>query len=111
MFRNPLAVPSRQVGAAALLIAAVIILTTGASQWQNYHRTEARVERDTRNIARLLAEHAGQTFRGIEETMRAVGRLRRDVTRGIYRSQARSEERRVGKECVSPCRYRWSPDH
>src|SRR3546814_19049724 len=23
----------------------------------------------------------------------------------------RSEERRVGKECVSPCRYRWSPDN
>src|SRR3546814_19935048 len=23
----------------------------------------------------------------------------------------RSEERRVGKECVSPCRTRWSPDH
>src|SRR3546814_12122648 len=25
-------------------------------------------------------------------------------------SAARSEERRVGKECVSTCRYRWSPD-
>src|SRR3546814_14447622 len=24
---------------------------------------------------------------------------------------ARSEERRVGKECVSTCRYRWSPYH
>src|SRR3546814_20439857 len=24
---------------------------------------------------------------------------------------ARSEARRVGKECVSTCRYRWSPDH
>src|SRR3546814_12412411 len=24
---------------------------------------------------------------------------------------ARSEERRVGKECVSPCRSRWSQDH
>src|SRR3546814_17735748 len=24
---------------------------------------------------------------------------------------ARSEERRVGKECVSPCRSRWSPYH
>src|SRR3546814_17007836 len=24
---------------------------------------------------------------------------------------ARSEERRVGKECVSRCRSRWSPDH
>src|SRR3546814_11338618 len=26
-------------------------------------------------------------------------------------SASRSEERRVGKECVSTCRYRWAPDH
>src|SRR3546814_15070558 len=26
-------------------------------------------------------------------------------------SGGRSEERRVGKECVSTCRSRWSPDH
>src|SRR3546814_9165456 len=26
-------------------------------------------------------------------------------------ADARSEERRVGKECVSTCRSRWSPDH
>src|SRR3546814_11139004 len=26
-------------------------------------------------------------------------------------SNARSEERRVGKECVSTCRSRWSPYH
>src|SRR3546814_10210156 len=26
-------------------------------------------------------------------------------------SNARSEERRVGKECVSTCRSRWSPSH
>ena len=26
-------------------------------------------------------------------------------------TQARSEERRVGKECASMCRSRWSPDH
>src|SRR3546814_15764986 len=25
--------------------------------------------------------------------------------------QSRSEERRVGKECVSKCRSRWSPNH
>src|SRR3546814_17281298 len=30
------------------------------------------------------------------------------VSRGI---DIRSEERRVGKECVSTCRSRWSPDH
>src|SRR3546814_12448808 len=27
------------------------------------------------------------------------------------RYHPRSEERRVGKECVSTCRSRWSPDH
>src|SRR3546814_15848814 len=27
------------------------------------------------------------------------------------RSWVRSEERRVGKECVSTCRSRWSPSH
>src|SRR3546814_1518068 len=26
-------------------------------------------------------------------------------------AQRRSEERRVGNECVSTCRYRWSPYH
>src|SRR3546814_15696304 len=29
----------------------------------------------------------------------------------ITRIEARSEERRVGKECVSTCRSRWSPYH
>src|SRR3546814_9426706 len=28
-----------------------------------------------------------------------------------YVNSARSEERRVGKECVSTCRSRWSPYH
>src|SRR3546814_12133569 len=27
------------------------------------------------------------------------------------RARMRSEERRVGKECVSTCRSRWSPEH
>src|SRR3546814_7341772 len=28
-----------------------------------------------------------------------------------FASRGRSEERRVGKECVSTCRSRWSPSH
>src|SRR3546814_5052024 len=28
---------------------------------------------------------------------------------GVARDMSRSEERRVGKECVSTCRSRWSP--
>src|SRR3546814_11812814 len=30
---------------------------------------------------------------------------------GMPRNSTRSEERRVGKECVSTCRSRWSPYH
>src|SRR3546814_5769076 len=30
---------------------------------------------------------------------------------GAYVRSLRSEERRVGKECVSTCRSRWSPYH
>src|SRR3546814_20899511 len=33
-----------------------------------------------------------------------------DIT-GMRPELIRSEERRVGKECVSPCRSRWSPYH
>src|SRR3546814_7791631 len=31
--------------------------------------------------------------------------------RAVRSRQPRSEERRVGKECVSTCRSRWSPYH
>src|SRR3546814_6770570 len=39
-----------------------------------------------------------------------LGRYRRRW-RGLPRAVPRSEERRVGKECVSTCRSRWSPYH
>src|SRR3546814_18687263 len=29
----------------------------------------------------------------------------------LWENDPRSEERRVGKECVSTCRYRWAPYH
>src|SRR3546814_19920355 len=35
-----------------------------------------------------------------------------DLHAGVLKlAQQRSEERRVGKECVSTCRSRWSPYH
>src|SRR3546814_15340491 len=34
-----------------------------------------------------------------------------ETLRAKWRASSRSEERRVGKECVSTCRYRWSPYH
>src|SRR3546814_12943408 len=40
----------------------------------------------------------------------AIG-MARDHAGGIEVGPDRSEERRVGKECVSTCRSRWSPYH
>src|SRR3546814_9123000 len=34
-----------------------------------------------------------------------------DLPAGAVHGTGRSEERRVGKECVSTCRSRWSPYH
>src|SRR3546814_3913963 len=36
---------------------------------------------------------------------------RSDLVEGLGNTHWRSEERRVGKECVSTCRSRWSPYH
>src|SRR3546814_12234455 len=38
-------------------------------------------------------------------------RGRRGLAGVLYPRLTRSEERRVGKECVSTCRSRWSPYH
>src|SRR3546814_19101800 len=61
------------------------------------------------------------THGGVDHAIEAVGRpqsaatavkvLRRGGTATILGMMPRSEERRVGKECVSTCRSGWSPDH
>src|SRR3546814_13203608 len=70
------------------------------------HHKEARgIERDigaaVLGVGKVDAPH------------RPVMIARFEVRLGQYAAlldrRLRSEERRVGKECVSPCRYRWSP--
>src|SRR3546814_18469205 len=42
----------------------------------------------------------------------AVGQAEAELAAAVgARHLARSEERRVGQQCVSKCRTRWSPDH
>src|SRR3546814_14184954 len=76
----------------------------------------------------LQAIEAGAAFRAIHERHGGaeITEVRRqhegwqqDATRHLATGRtgeaigayARSEERRVGKECVSTCRSRWSPYH
>src|SRR3546814_12697532 len=64
------------------------------------------------------AERAGTGFQAVVGAgIQAAGPFHADVhvaamVRGdVVVGTARSEERRVGKECVSSCRSRWSPYH
>src|SRR3546814_13629606 len=57
------------------------------------------------NCAALPQELAEAELFGSDLTDRATGKL------GQAGRIRRSEERRVGKECVSTCRSRWSPYH
>src|SRR3546814_20596783 len=61
-----------------------------------------------------LAEELGVsqgTVRKALDEMTADNLLVRRQGRGTYVAEHRSDERRVGKECVSTCRSRWSPYH
>src|SRR3546814_4328443 len=56
-------------------------------------------------------QHLGRAGGDIEEL--GIGGIEKRHMRGGARAvhRRRSEERRVGKECVSTCRSRWSPYH
>src|SRR3546814_14223880 len=62
--------------------------------YQSHHDEIGRVERDF-----------GVTIDGVEANPNRIAQANRDFP------DIRSEERRVGKECVSTCRSRWSPYH
>src|SRR3546814_20312093 len=82
---------------------------------------------------RLVAERNGRRMGPLEQTGREVGRGNASLAKGLAPrlatkqghdrgidfaspffsiiTMSRSEERRVGKECVRTCRSRWSPYH
>src|SRR3546814_12263836 len=78
-------------------------------------REDARnVSRRPRSPINRVLEHAGNTvvvFRGRKQQPIGLGNCFLQVSHGLRYSLFRSEERRVGKACVSTCRSRWSPYH
>src|SRR3546814_16019374 len=55
-----------------------------------------------------LAVHIGKVGLVLDCSLRDAGKL---LHTHMCWQRGSSEERRVGKECVSTCRSRWSPDH
>src|SRR3546814_6046213 len=58
----------------------------------------------------FLARQDGRTIGRISAHIDELA-LAQPAEQGMGPGTGRSEERRVGKECVSTCRSRWSPDH
>src|SRR3546814_11887833 len=59
-----------------------------------------------------LARAYGAWAETVERTKDFAPALARTKARsGVKPLHLRSEERRVGKECVSTCRFRWCTDH
>src|SRR3546814_19439721 len=65
-------------------------------------------KKDARGIAQLM--RLGW-FRPVHCKSLPAQEIRAVLTARKILQTKRSEERRVGKECVSKCRSRWSPDH
>src|SRR3546814_19737179 len=57
------------------------------------------------------AKHGISTLQEMELLVAAGLTPKAALLAGTSNSALRSDERRVGKECVSPCRSRWSPYH
>src|SRR5213082_4089405 len=76
----------------------------------------ARDEKLDRDVAvKLLGPSADEAFRArfADEARRAAAVVHPNVVTVFDegRDGRRSEERRVGKECLTQCRSRWSPYH
>src|SRR3546814_11629239 len=63
----------------------------------------------SRSVAFHASPHSSRRARAAATAHRAVARFPNRIS--PEPGNLRSEERRVGKECVSTCRSRWSPYH
>src|SRR3546814_12010875 len=73
-------------------------------------RNERQAERYSQQGCRQ--SQARERRRGSTQRRKSAGsERRRPKAEGQSQGRYRSEERRVGKECVSTCRYGWSPYH
>src|SRR3546814_15427586 len=86
-----------------------------SSDLMNLIRVTGSLAKGARTVkldgARVAIPETRELFAGGEFILGARPEHIRFDDRSKLRGEVRSEERRVGKECVSTCRYRWSPYH
>src|SRR3546814_12755879 len=92
------------------LLARGVLRMVGATTLDEYRK---HIEKDAALERRFQQVYVDQP--SVEDTIAILRGLkeRYEVHHGVRIQDAalRSEERRVGKACVSTCRSRWSPSH
>src|SRR3546814_12895195 len=91
---------------------AAIVKQYGAAHVINYSKESIkdRVKELTGgNGADVIYDAVGGD--AFDQSLRCIAWDGRLLVVGFASGRIRSEERRLGKECVSTCRSRWSPDH
>src|SRR3546814_16778321 len=83
-------------------------VTTVSNIWNGALRRKAPCSKGA--LRTPLPESTANTAKAITLAHSASGKFT-EAHRQHPNANSRSEERRVGKECVSTCRSRWSPYH
>src|SRR3546814_15131226 len=95
---------SSDVCSSDLLLRANIAGHRRGNDFVKAEQAEAMFERSLGGFHRIALAPMSASQPPTDFHGRRIGRVRADM-------EERSEERRVGKECVSTCRSRWSPYH
>src|SRR3546814_13847857 len=98
----------------ALVAAQIAGGTASHGGTDSFNANNVRIYRDNSSSGTIGSWDAGDTLiTGYDDELVVDTAIRLFVVADIPAGLAnnRSEERRVGKACVSPCRSRWSPTH
>src|SRR3546814_11676404 len=87
-----------------------VLLLEDLADWDNAdHLAGLSMERARTCLTQLAGLHAWSCRAPV--ALASFPGIDTPVTRDLLLPAFRSEERRVGKECVSTCRARWSQEH
>src|SRR3546814_13179422 len=111
VYQNPRSIlnPTMTVGEQLM---EVPIYHDGASREQAYDRALAMLDEvNLPDPASIMARYPHQLSGGQQQRVVIAMALMAEPALLIMDEPTRSEERRVGQECVSQCRFGWSPVH
>src|SRR3546814_20700262 len=82
-----------------------------AEERQDFYTLHGKAQKEFTIALMQEMKTVGQLQVQVTAAVRRELNLKTDIAEYEARLQQRSEERRVGKACVSTCRSRWSPCH